>query len=541
MANSCKICRALTNFETYKNLLDEKEKLKIDPEKIAKEKEEIASSLSVLSNEAKEIERKYLEIKTEEPIAKRIAAEKKQYEDAINGITQKYGTKEELDARIEEFRLKVKTRSELINQQDLLSKIVNLGAQYLQISEVDNCPICESKVPKDQIQASLSQRIKEKGEAKLIEKLSNEINEINQQKEENQKALNGLTETSLKYERTTKETDERKKKLEKLGLNLEGIKTPEQLMSYLLTQIKKVEKELQEITQKKDALTARKTELEAAEQKIEELKRAETKIQKLLSVQSKGTELLNKLGEYSSKINSRTQEITKLGEKAVALREKINLVKTMVEYLIKKKDAENTERSLLPGVQNKLERLNQKLSEAQELGAALHDIHDAAISAQEEFLETTLGPLQNDMNEFYSKLIPHPTFERLVLQPEMLRGKYIYRVKALSQDGADWTYVQTGFSLAQMNLTAIAIFFAMAVKDPRGFVILDDPSQSLDPQHKKALASLIAEISMREQVLVATQDEQFIADLQQATSKINPTFLNLGKWNRNGPTLNPSP
>jgi DNA repair exonuclease SbcCD ATPase subunit len=527
-------------YDGYKSLLDEKEKLNLDPEKIAKEKQETISSLSELKKETEGLQSKYIEIKTEEPIARRIVAEKKQYEDTINEITQKYGTKPELSARIEELGSKVTTFSGLINQQDILSKIVNLGIQYIQMPEVDTCPICESKVAKDQLQASLSQRIKEKKEAKLIEKLTKDIKELNQQKEENQKALNGLDEASLKYERTTKETDERKKKLETLGLAVEGIETPEQLLSYLQAQNKAVEKELQGIKQKNDTLATKKTELEAAERKIEDLTKTEVKIQKLLSVQLKGTDLLNKLGEYASAINSRTQEITKLGDKANALRENINIVKTMVDYLIKKKEAENTEKSILPGVQNKLELLNRKLSEAQELGAALHDIHDAAISAQEEFLQATLGPLQNDINEFYSKLIPHPNFDRLELQPEMQRGKYIYRVKGLSRNGTEWTYVQTSFSLAQMNLTAISIFFAMAVKDPRGFIILDDPSQSLDPQHKKALASLIAEIGTQEQVIVATQDEQFLLDLQRETKKINPAILNFGKWDRNGPVLNQS-
>lgn len=77
----------------------------------------------------------------------------------------------------------------------------------------------------------------------------------------------------------------------------------------------------------------------------------------------------------------------------------------------------------------------------------------------------------------------------------------------------------------------------MAVKDPRGFIILDDPSQSLDSEHKKALAALIASVGTREQILVATQDEQFIMDLQRETAAINPATLNLGKWSTNGPSV----
>lgn len=518
----------------------EKEKLNIDPEKVAKEKQEMVALLSELNKAEKELQSKYIKIKTEEPIAERLASERKQYETIINEIANKYGNETDIKARIEEFDRSVKTISDLINQQDILSQIVNLGIQYLQAPEVDACPICESKIAKEQVQASLSQRIKEKKEAKLIEKFTHEIEETRRQREENEKALSRLTEASMKFERTQKETEESKKKLKTLGLAVEGIETPEQLLSYLQIQVEKIEKELQGIIQKSDVATTKKSELETVERQIEDLTRIETKIQKLLTVELKGPDLLNKLGEYYSTIRSRTQEIAKLGDKVVAIRENINVLRTMVEYLFKKKETEDIEKSLLPGVQSKLELLNRKLSEVQELGAALHDIHDTAISAQEEFLQATLGPLQNDINEFYSKLIPHPNFERLELQPEMLRGKYVYRVKALSQDGRDWTYVQTGFSLAQMNLTAISIFFAMAVKDPRGFIILDDPSQSLDPQHKKALASLIAEIGTQEQVIVATQDEQFLLDLQRETKKINPAILNFGKWDRNGPVLNQS-
>lgn len=131
-------------------------------------------------------------------------------------------------------------------------------------------------------------------------------------------------------------------------------------------------------------------------------------------------------------------------------------------------------------------------------------------------------------------MVPHPHFGKLELVPEQLRGGYVYRIRPLSKDGEDQTYVQTRFSVAQMNVTAIALFLAMAGRASPGFLVFDDPSQSLDPEHKKALADVVAEIGAEQQVLVATQDGEFQEALKRTKTKIKAQIIELATWTTRG-------
>ena len=523
--------------DDYKKALDEQQRLDIDPAKIVTEKQKILSQISELNQREQQVKNTNVQLKAEETIANRLVNERSRYQTAMDEIVRKHGVETEIQGKIQGLQEKILTTTNLINQQGILSKLIDLGYQYFQAVSMDICPVCESKIAPDQVRASLSDKMKEQKEAKLIEKLRLDIEALDREKQEYEKALKDFADLVSKVEKNQMETDGRKKMLKTLGFDVKKIETAEQLLSLIQTQIEYTETELQELGEKIQAVERRKLEIENIEEKFQSFEQIEEKIQELVGVQFKGNELLAKLREHRSLIQQRVDGMAKLGEKAIAIRETSSLLRIMVDFLLKKSEVENTEKAMLPGVQAKLETLNGNLSKMEELGAALHDIHEAAISTQEEFLQATLGPLQDNINRFYSKLDCHPYFDNLRLEPETVRGKYLYRLRATSHDGKDSTYVQTGFSLAQMNLTAISLFLGMVIRDPTGFIVLDDPSQSLDPEHKKALASLIGEIGREQQIFVATQDEEFQKELHHVASELNGLILTFGKWTTDGPEV----
>jgi DNA repair exonuclease SbcCD ATPase subunit len=63
-----------------------------------------------------------------------------------------------------------------------------------------------------------------------------------------------------------------------------------------------------------------------------------------------------------------------------------------------------------------------------------------------------------------------------------------------------------------MNSVALAICFALTESLPLkiGFLMLDDPSQSLDESHKESLAKILSELSDKKQIVVATQDDDLL-------------------------------
>jgi hypothetical protein len=147
------------------------------------------------------------------------------------------------------------------------------------------------------------------------------------------------------------------------------------------------------------------------------------------------------------------------------------------------------------------------------------------------------GVLNNlDIHRYYRQLDPHPAYTGLQIEPELTgKGTYNYWIKALTGDYSHGTYVQTRFSTAQANCAAIAIFLAVNqyLSNNLETIILDDPSQSMDPGHQQRLAQTLA--SSPRQVIVATEDPQMYEFLRSAFD--DPTIHELSPWTMDGSRL----
>jgi len=528
------LARANASRTQYEESLEELSRLKVDVKRIETETSEVETKLSKLKEEEKIVKNIVIHLASEETVAKRLQTEWTGYKSRIDGIIAKYGDRAAIEKSIGEIDEKILSTTKLITQQGIVGNLLDLGNQLFQTTIVEVCPLCESRIEHEKVQQTLQRRVRERKEAKLIEELRSTLAILNSRMDEHKEATNNLDDLLAKLDFNRKELEARKKEIEKLGLDAKQLETPDQLHSFVATHLKSGEAKLEDLGGEIEEVTKRKLEIEGLSAKINRLEQTEKSIQELIHAKATGDELLKKLDDYTASIQTRADEIAKLGEKATGIRDMTTLMRAMVEYLSKKGEIERMEKTMLPGIQAKLEALNKKVSKMEELGAAIHDIHDAAIVTQEDFVRTTLESLQKDINRFYSKLVPHPHFEKLRLEPEVSKGKYLYRIRAMSQDGKDLTYVQTRFGVGHQNLAAISLFLAMGSRAPAGFVVFDDPSQSLDPDHRRALASLIEEISEEQQVFVATQDEEFQEQLRPVATKLKAHVLTLGKWSVEG-------
>jgi exonuclease SbcC len=158
------------------------------------------------------------------------------------------------------------------------------------------------------------------------------------------------------------------------------------------------------------------------------------------------------------------------------------------------------------------------------------DTQLAALGDLEEGIETIARAVQEVAGErarvaldgshervgaYYGDLCNHPYFDRLRIAVEeqrvmgTARNNYIIRAYA-SSDG-ETTLASSRLSTAQMNCAALSIYLALAsgLEHNLGFLIMDDPSQSLDAEHKLALARLLLSTGKDLQLVVATHDEEF--------------------------------
>jgi len=179
-------------------------------------------------------------------------------------------------------------------------------------------------------------------------------------------------------------------------------------------------------------------------------------------------------------------------------------------------------------------RLNYQIQRLSELREALLDIAETTKRHQETIIMEVLSNL--NIHRYYQQLDPHPAYTDLQIEPELTRrGTYKYWIKALTGDYSHGTYVRTRFSTAQANCAAIAIFLAVNeyLSNRLATVILDDPSQSMDPDHMQRLAKTLAGSSR--QVVVATEDPQMYEFLRSSFEA--PRIYELSPWTIKGTRL----
>jgi len=179
-------------------------------------------------------------------------------------------------------------------------------------------------------------------------------------------------------------------------------------------------------------------------------------------------------------------------------------------------------------------RLGHQIRRLVDLRNALVDIAETTKRHQQSIVLGILNDL--DIDRHYQQLDPHPAYRQLQIEPELTKeGAYEYWIKALTDDRSHGTYVQTRFSTAQANCAAIAIFLAVNQHLSRKLetIILDDPSQSLDPEHQRRLAETLAAIPR--QVIVATEDPRALEMLANAFDR--PLIHELKPWTTRGTAL----
>lgn len=121
---------------------------------------------------------------------------------------------------------------------------------------------------------------------------------------------------------------------------------------------------------------------------------------------------------------------------------------------------------------------------------------------------------QIEIARLYKELCNHPYFDelRISVESQLVSGveRNSYFIRAQASTDHRQTLASSRLSTAQMNCVALSVYLALAtqLQHNLGFVILDDPSQNLDTEHKQALVGILARLAPQIQVLVGTQDSE---------------------------------
>ncbi|WP_437618568.1 AAA family ATPase [Sorangium sp. So ce1151] len=175
--------------------------------------------------------------------------------------------------------------------------------------------------------------------------------------------------------------------------------------------------------------------------------------------------------------------------------------------------------------------------------AQVDAIRKALLSAKQELAGESLRKAGPHAQLLYRALVRQPVFDTLEIQATPRANKVDYTF-AVSAHGASATARDARLVLSdgQLTATALALFFALAESTAHKVELLyiDDPTQNLDLPCKEAMAKVIAELAQRRQVIVSTQDEDFVSFLDAAGFHRDAVVHHLKSWDGH-PTVKTSP
>lgn len=376
----------------------------------------------------------------------------------IKTIVDKEGDLKEITNNLNLIEKELEEKNCERNLLDINSKLIEDALQSLRILTKPSCPICDNTIDIE----------------KTIEKLEKQSTNIigNQIKEINNRII---------------ELKERKKILEDMQVKLtryseqfeNEIKLEEDVLTKLIFELRITKKD------KSDILSAAEKQIHDNEVEIEKLEK---------SAQDQSARL----------------------EK---IRESLDLIGKVIDVITKETE--------MGGLKNLNPEDSQAVSDIEKAISGLYSFEDKLTKivnvsgkVQTELASEMILESQKDIEDYYTKLCMHQAYGKLKIDVEPQgrggRVKNAYAIRAMSIKDGNETHVVTRFSTGQMNCVALSVFFALTKSLPvkLGFLLLDDPSQNLDTEHKDALANLLTSISKDRQIFISTQDEEFKKILQ---------------------------
>ncbi len=157
-------------------------------------------------------------------------------------------------------------------------------------------------------------------------------------------------------------------------------------------------------------------------------------------------------------------------------------------------------------------------------------IKDGVAEVAREEAEIKLAAAGETIDEYFRRLSRNPAVQQLKLTITADKRTRRNSYQITDQDEKDLTPT---LSQGDLNALALAIFLGLAATAKEsgafGFLMLDDPSQSLGTEHKRELARLLDQVARCKRLIVATMDIEFHEFLKEAFTKAKKEYR-FGNW-----------
>ena len=339
------------------------------------------------------------------------------------------------------------------------------------------------------------------------------------------------------------------------GLGAELCPLCEQRVPNLLTHLEKewidkLEVEVRDVQAGVDQLRARKRELERVAEDhdslAEAVQRAHTE---LTNSTEKAVELLGRkltkdddplvlLTKSIEKVDERLAEIesavTEKRAKLAAVSDSIGRANLVLEILLLEEKIRGIEKIAQSDEYKVLDHCRDKVAE---LMSDVEAISTLVAHSLAEDARSRISSAGTAIDDYFCRVTQNPGIGALSIevQEDSRSGGNSYSF--CDQDGQELSPV---LSQGDLNSLALSIFLGMvtAYSHPVGFVLMDDPSQSLGTDQKRRLVEVVEEVcDSGRRVVLATMDAELQEFLRSSLGKAKMVYQIHGWSPESGPTV----
>ena len=319
-------------------------------------------------------------------------------------------------------------------------------------------------------------------------------------------------------------------------------KTVPNLLKHLKKEwAEKIEEQVHDLNTRLSELGEKKAELEGRRDKHERLTKnvAESKA-KLVDSVNRATEFLGR-------------ELTDRDDPAVLLGKVITEID---DHLKKTKDAIRDKREILNNIKESLNRLNllYEVLEFEEKISGIQKIEDTKEYKEQNEIRDKVATLVKDVevldknlreclseqaknkmkaaagaiDSYFRKIVENPAIQKLgvKIEEDTRTGGNSYTFH--DQHGKELSPV---LSQGDLNALALSMFLGLvkAYSHPIGFIMMDDPSQSLGTPQKEHLVEVLDEVCEGRNLVISTMDTELQGFLQSGLTQAK-TIYEFSKW-----------
>ncbi len=395
-----------------------------------------------------------------------------------------------------------------------------------------------------EIKKNLDTLTKEGGERELEQRLK-ELEEKKKKKEEDMESLSReatLIDKSLSIlKKRDKDRDicpvcgqETPQLIEHLQNRWNRIYTEN--LGMIKKEIEELEREIKSLNEKRERIV-NITRLEQNKRSMlgEERKKTESLLNREIKEEDDVISIIDK------EIKKIDMEIEKIKENIESKQREINaLLKTLKrgEYIFKtlklKEDIDRINRFKESPEYKSLMELRERVAQFVEDVKA---IQEAIMADSKDYAEERIEKVNHSINRYFNMITEHPVINNIRIHTGRGRtGRNSYEFRG--SNGEDLIPIM---SQGDLNALALSIFLSMAMESSShklGFIMLDDPSQSLGTHYKKNLVEIINEILEKgKMVMVSTMDREFQEFIEEGITKLKDKFIFKGWSPSRGPDI----